>query len=95
MPIKKIITDKKGMVTRHHRIRACSITEELDGEYIDINLTSYANKAIWDLEVAEGENLSYTSMAIRLPLGDGNISKANLYARIRAEIPEFAGATEE
>ncbi len=99
MPIKLTVTDEKGMVTRHHRIAAMSVTEEMvDGvliEFIDINLYSYASKAIYDLGVAEKKDLHYSSQAIRLPIGDGNISKVNIYARIKAEVPAFATATSE
>ncbi len=115
MPIKLTVTDGRGMITRHHRIAAMSVTEvTVDGvtsEFIDINLYSYANKAIYDAGLATktdtivdgktvpvttpARDLHYSSQAIRLPIGDGNISKVNIYARIKAEVPAFAAATSE
>lgn len=99
MAIKLTITNEKGMITKHHRIAAMSVTTEtiegVETEFIDINLYSYASKAVYDKSVTEKKDLHYASRAIRLPIGDGNVSKARIYDRIKAEIPEFSAAVSE
>lgn len=92
MAIGKTLTDNKGQSTTYHRILVASQVF-IDGkESIQINMGGYTNADFRNAEKNSDKDMVVTNTAVTLPIIDEDFSRATLYTRIMAEVPEFADA---
>ncbi|MDP4153532.1 MAG: hypothetical protein Q8865_08880 [Bacillota bacterium] len=94
MALYKELIDNKGQTTKYHRIQAVAQVYNGSEENVQINLAGYADTQYRETEKAKPDNsMIVSSTAITLSLDDSKgYTREALYARIKAEVAEFADA---
>lgn len=91
MGLRKDITHTNGIVTNYTRIERVMVNFSGEGS-IEVVVNEYVDQSI-RVRLKAGEMLSaYGERNYYIPLGDQNCDRTNLYARLKKEIPELAGA---
>jgi hypothetical protein len=87
----KPILHPNGIVTNYTRIERVMVNYSGEGS-IEVVVNEYVDQSIRE-RLKAGEMLSaYGERNYYLTLGDQNCDRANLYPRLKAEVPELAGA---
>jgi len=95
MALQKTITNAKGQVTEYHRIDKVTQVYMADQPWIDINIASYASEDYRTEEKEGSTDKVLDTMFFSLPFGTTeDFIRATLYSRLKAEITEFADATD-
>jgi len=93
--LSKVITDERGVTASYFRVTA--IIEQYISETpsITVQLMGYADATYRDREKLEGQSLANAFREFYLSEKDElGYTRADIYRRLAAEIPEFAGAKE-
>ena len=90
MALKLKITDSKGISAEYYRI--ISITQNYVDNGINVNLAGYVDATFREDEKVTNEDKVISNTPVFLPFTDEDFSRAAIYTRIKAEIPEFSEA---
>lgn len=97
MALNLPIRSEKGVVATYHRALLVTQVYEPSNAGVHINLAGYASKEYRDIEkekqaLGEQCDMIITNTPIKLPFTDNDFSLANIYARLKEEIPELANS---
>ena len=103
MALKLAITDNRGVTANYHRIISVTQVYENGVEGIHINLAGYVNKEYRDKETLPADDPGYVKQTaimntpVFLPFSklNSDLSRADLYNRMKAEINELSTAKDE
>lgn len=91
MGLMKAILHPNGIVTSYTKIERVMINYSGEGS-IEVVVNEYVDQSIRE-RLKAGEMVSaYGERNYYLPLGDQDCDRANLYDRLKAEVPELADA---
>lgn len=91
MGLIKPILHANGIITNYTKIERVMVNYSGEGS-IEVVVSEYVDQSIRE-RLKAGEMLSaYGEKNYYIPLGDQNCDRANLYTRLKAEMPELAGA---
>ncbi len=95
MALQKVITDERGITASYFRVVAIIEQYMTDIPTITVQLMGYADATYRDREKLEGQNLANSFREVYLTEKDElGYTRTDIYNRLAAEIPEFAGARE-
>jgi hypothetical protein len=93
--LQKVITDERGITASYFRVVAIIEQYMTDIPTITVQLMGYADATYRDREKLEGQNLANSFREVYLTEKDElGYTRTDIYNRLAAEIPEFAGARE-
>jgi hypothetical protein len=96
MALEKQITDEWGVVSTYFRIIAIIEQYVTDVPTITVQLLGYTDESYREREKMEGgQSLSNAYREVHLAANDElGYTRADIYKRLTAEIPEFMGSKE-
>jgi hypothetical protein len=96
MALQKTITDERGVTATYFRVIAIIEQYVTDVPVITVQLLGYTDETYREREKMEGgQSLSNAYREVYLAANDEQgYTRADIYKRLSAEIPEFAGAKE-
>lgn len=93
MALKKAIEQTSGVITEYTKIEKVMVNYSGEGS-IEITVTEFLNENIRN-RMKKGELLGpYSERQYYLPLGNESVNRAVLYARLKKETTELAGAVD-
>ena len=88
MGLKKPVMHANGIVTNYTKIERVMVNYSGEGS-IEVTVSEYVDQTISE-RLKAGEMVSaYGQRNYYIPLGDQNCDRANLYARLKTEVPEL------
>lgn len=92
MALRKTITGDRGQITQYHRILSVTASYETGKECVDINIASYTDESYRTKEKETTATMILSNSGVRLPYIDENLSRENIYNRLKAEVDVFFDA---